>query len=75
MRPAQDRSVLDADGLDVLAALLHKSGPDVRRMFAACDGADDQLQFLIALRDFQRDPDDRKVLGNWKGWVNHLRQT
>ena len=66
--------VVDANELDALTALLHGSGPEVRRMFAACVGADDQLQFLTALRDFQQDPDDAPARDCWMGWAQRIRQ-
>lgn len=67
--------VVDADELDALTALLHGSGAEVRRMFAACDGADDQVRFLCALCDFQQDPDDAPARGRWLAWAQRLRQT
>lgn len=72
-RPRQGAA--DAIGLDALIALLHRSGPEVRRMFAACEGADDQVQFLTALRDYLQDPDDAPARDRWLGWAQHLRQT
>jgi hypothetical protein len=75
-RPKRPRqAAVDAAGLDALIALLHRSGPEVRRMFAACEGADDQVQFLTALRDYLQDPDDAPARDFWLGWAQRLRQT
>ena len=69
------RSVVGPDEADALIALLHRSGPEVQRLFAGCAQGDEQLQFLTALRDFQRDPDDAKARDRWLGWAQRLRQT
>lgn len=70
--PRQARAAMDADELDALVVLLHRSGPDIRRLFAVCEGADDQIEFLRALRDFQQDPDDALARDRWLGCARSI---
>ena len=68
------RAVIDPVEVKALIALLHRSGPEVQRMFAGCAQGDEQMQFLAALRDFHNDPDDPAARGRWLTWAQRLRQ-
>lgn len=59
------RVTVDPEEVGGLIALLHSSGSEVQRMFAGCAQGDEQMQFLTALRDFQRDPDAPAARARW----------
>ncbi len=63
------RMLVDPDEVGALITLLHRSGSEVQRLLSGCAQGDEQMQFLTALRDFQRDLYAPAARARWLGWA------
>jgi hypothetical protein len=63
----------DPDSLLALGEVLRAAGTGAQDMFAKIEGHEDQLRFLMALRDVTADSNSGSARGRWGAWVARLR--
>jgi hypothetical protein len=64
----------DPDNLLALGEVLRAAGAAAQDMFAMIEGHEDQLRFLMALRDVTVDPNSGSARERWGAWVARLNR-